>query len=142
MATLWILVASWTLIVLFCNPAKNPIKRIAFGVLGNLMSIPGAFGDMLSYIRLMAVGLASYYIASAFNDLATGLTEASIYALPATIIVLLLAHALNIGLCLVAIFAHGVRLNMLEFSTNAGVQWVGHPYQPFAVRTLSDEGDA
>jgi V/A-type H+-transporting ATPase subunit I len=90
----------------------------------------------------MAVGLASYYIASAFNELATGLTEASIYALPATLIVLLLAHALNIGLCLVAIFAHGVRLNMLEFSTNAGVQWVGYPYQPFAVRTSPDEGDA
>jgi V/A-type H+-transporting ATPase subunit I len=142
MTTLWILVASWSLIVLFSMPAKNPIKRIGFGILGNLMSIPGAFGDMLSYIRLMAVGLASYYIASAFNELATGLTEASIYALPATLIVLLLAHALNIGLCLVAIFAHGVRLNMLEFSTNAGVQWVGYPYQPFAVRTSPDEGDA
>ncbi|NBB94248.1 MAG: hypothetical protein GVY16_00725 [Planctomycetes bacterium] len=142
MATLWILVASWSLIVLFYTPSKNPIKRIGFGVLGNLMSIPGAFGDMLSYIRLMAVGLASYYIASAFNTLAAGLTETSIYALPATILVLLFAHALNIGLCLVAIFAHGVRLNMLEFSTNAGVQWVGYPYQPFAVKTSPDEGDA
>lgn len=142
MATLWTLVGSWGLIVLFCNPDKNPLKRITFGVLGNLMSIPGAFGDMLSYIRLMAVGLASYYIASAFNGLAMGMSEATAWAIPATILVLVLAHSLNIGLCLVAIFAHGVRLNMLEFSTNAGVQWAGHPYEPFTLHPTSTEGDA
>jgi V/A-type H+/Na+-transporting ATPase subunit I len=142
MATLWTLVGSWGVIVLFCSPDKNPLKRITFGVLGNLMSIPGAFGDMLSYIRLMAVGLASYYIASAFNGLAMGMSEATAWAIPATVLVLILAHSLNIGLCLVAIFAHGVRLNMLEFSTNAGVQWAGHPYQPFALQTTSTEGDA
>jgi V/A-type H+-transporting ATPase subunit I len=141
-ATLWVLVASWTVIVLFSSPDRNPLKRITFGVLGNLMSIPGAFGDMLSYIRLMAVGLASYYIASAFNGLALQLTEASIWALPGTILVLVFAHALNIGLCLVAIFAHGVRLNMLEFSTNAGVQWVGRPFTPFAVAVSQDKGDS
>jgi V/A-type H+-transporting ATPase subunit I len=141
MATLWVLVASWAVIVLFCNPDRNPLKRITFGVLGNLMSIPGAFGDMLSYIRLMAVGLASYYIASAFNGLALQMSEASLLAIPATILVLVLAHGLNIALCLVAIFAHGVRLNMLEFSTNAGVQWAGHPYSPFALKTATSEGD-
>jgi V/A-type H+-transporting ATPase subunit I len=90
----------------------------------------------------MAVGLASYYIASAFNGLALQLTEASIWALPGTILVLVFAHALNIGLCLVAIFAHGVRLNMLEFSTNAGVQWVGRPFTPFAVAVSQDKGDS
>ncbi len=141
MATLWILVASFAAIVLFSSPSPNPFKRVTFGLLGNLMSIPGAFGDMLSYIRLMAVGLASYYIASAFNDLALQMTQASMLALPATILVLLLAHGLNIGLCLVAIFAHGVRLNMLEFSTNAGVQWAGHPYAPFTLQTAANEGE-
>jgi V/A-type H+-transporting ATPase subunit I len=142
MATLWILVISWIVIVLFCSPDRNPLKRVTFGVLGNLMSIPGAFGDMLSYIRLMAVGLASYYIASAFNGLALEMSEATLLALPGTILVLLFAHGLNIGLCLVAIFAHGVRLNMLEFSTNAGVQWAGHPYAPFSLKTVRNEGES
>jgi len=86
----------------------------------------------------MAVGLASYYIASAFNALALGMSEATIWALPATVLVLLLAHGLNIALCMVAIFAHGVRLNMLEFSTNAGVQWTGYAYKPFAVIAKSE----
>ncbi len=142
MVTLWLLVISWVVIALFSSPDPNPIKRIVLGVLGNLMSIPGAFGDMLSYIRLMAVGLASFYIASAFNDLALRLISDSLIALPGTILVLLFAHSLNIGLCLVAIFAHGVRLNMLEFSTNAGVQWAGHPYAPFSLKTVRNEGDS
>ena len=49
-------------------------------------------------------------------------------------IVVLFGHGLNIGLCVIAIFAHGVRLNMLEFSNNVGVQWAGRKYQPFANR--------
>ncbi|MFP4052425.1 MAG: V-type ATP synthase subunit I [Phycisphaerae bacterium] len=141
MATLWILVASFVLIVLFSSPSRNPVKRLGFGLIGNLMGIPGAFGDMLSYIRLMAVGLASYYIASAFNDLAMGISQSNLWLLPVTILVLLLAHALNVGLCLVAVFAHGVRLNMLEFSTNAGLQWSGRPYAPFALKTTANEGE-
>ena len=129
------------LIMLFSSPSPNPIKRIGFGLIGNLMGIPGAFGDMLSYIRLMAVGLASYYIASAFNDLAMGISADNAWLLPATILVLVLAHSLNVGLCLVAVFAHGVRLNMLEFSTNAGLQWSGRPYAPFALNTTANEGE-
>ncbi|MFP4140619.1 MAG: V-type ATP synthase subunit I [Phycisphaerae bacterium] len=141
MVTLWILLGSFALIALFTSPSRNPLKRVGMGILGNLMGIPGAFGDMLSYIRLMAVGLASYYIASAFNDLAVGMLDASMWALPATILVLVLAHSLNIALCLIAIFAHGVRLNMLEFSMNAGVQWAGYPYAPFSLKTASNQGD-
>lgn len=132
MLTLYILVGSWCLIALFCYPARNVFKRIAIGVVSNLMSISGAFGDVLSYIRLMAVGLASYYIASAFNGMACQMAG-SLHGAGVifSIIILVLAHGLNISLCLVAVFAHGVRLNMLEFSTNSGVQWTGYPYAPF-----------
>jgi V/A-type H+-transporting ATPase subunit I len=84
----------------------------------------------MSYIRLMAVGLASYYIAAAFNTLAGSLAGAATWAAGAPVV--LFGHALNIGLAVIAIFAHGVRLNMLEFSNNAGVQWAGYAYQPFA----------
>jgi V/A-type H+-transporting ATPase subunit I len=140
MVTLWILVISWAVIVLFCHPSRNPLKRVVIGVVGNLMSIPGAFGDMLSYIRLMAVGLASFYIANSFNSLGADLASLSPWAVPAAAVIILLAHLLNIGLCLVAVFAHGVRLNMLEFSTNAGVQWDGYPFAPFTSKA-NLEGD-
>ncbi|MBN1943576.1 MAG: hypothetical protein JW849_09820 [Phycisphaerae bacterium] len=132
MWTLYILVGSWCLIALFCYPSRSILKRIGIGIVSNLMSISGAFGDVLSYIRLMAVGLASYYIASAFNGMACGMAG-SLHGAGVifSVVILVLAHSLNIALCLVAVFAHGVRLNMLEFSTNSGVQWTGYPYAPF-----------
>ncbi len=130
------------LVVLFSIPSRNVFKRLGLGLLCNIMPMLNTFGDTISYIRLMAVGLASYYIAVAFNGLAMSVAGGgdAILWVPAGII-LLLAHAMNITLCLIAIFAHGVRLNMLEFSSNAGVQWTGYPYTPFAV-TARNEGDA
>ena len=105
-------------------------KRIGLGVASFLLPSLASFGDTMSYIRLMAVGLASYYIADAFNDLGATVALTATWAIGA--LVLLFGHALNIGLAIIAIFAHGVRLNMLEFSSNAGVQWAGHAYAPFA----------
>jgi V/A-type H+-transporting ATPase subunit I len=121
------------LIVLFSGKQRNPLVRIGIGIMGNLMGMINTFGDSLSYIRLMAVGLASYYIASAFNGMAGDICSAGWWAFLPAVLVVVFAHALNFALCLIAIFAHAVRLNMLELSTNAGVQWAGEPYKPFAV---------
>lgn len=115
---------------LFGLPHRNPVVRVAGGFASSLLPFISAFSDTMSYIRLMAVGLASYYIAFAFNDLASQLAETATWAV--AWIVVLFGHGLNIGLCIIAIFAHGVRLNMLEFSNNVGVQWAGRQYQPFA----------
>jgi len=123
------LLVGGVMVILFSAPNPNPIKRIGGGIASNLLPALGTFGDTLSYIRLMAVGLASYYIASAFNGLASTLAESATWF--AAVPVLLFGHALNMGLAVIAIFAHGVRLNMLEFSNNAGVQWAGHAYDPF-----------
>jgi len=118
--------------VLFAHPARNPFKRIGVGVAASLLPLLGTFSDTMSYVRLMAVGLASYYIAAAFNTLAGILADAITWYSVAPEVVLVFGHGLNIGLAAIAIFAHGVRLNMLEFSNNAGVQWSGFPYAPFA----------
>ena len=128
------------LFVLFGYPSRNPFARIGIGLLANIMPMINTFGDTLSYIRLMAVGLASYYIASAFNALAWDLGEVSPFLIIASVLILIFAHSMNIALCLIAIFAHGVRLNMLEFSNNADVQWAGYPYAPFAVRKQENQG--
>lgn len=138
---LGLLIAGGAMIVLFSAPDRNPFKRLGLGLLANIMPAINTFGDTISYIRLMAVGLASYYIASAFNGLGMEAIRAGWwYWLPGAMI-FLAAHALNLILCLIAIFAHGVRLNMLEFSSNSGVQWAGHPYAPFASKTPLHEGE-
>lgn len=125
-----LIAAGFSLAVLFSYPSGNPAKRLAIGLLANIMPLINSFSDTISYIRLMAVGLASYYIAYSFDMLAGQVADASHWLL--AVPVLIFGHGLNIGLGIVAIFAHGVRLNMLEFSSNAGVQWSGRAYRPFA----------
>lgn len=131
---LGLLIGGFALVLLFSYPSGNPVKRLALGLVANLLPSISAFSDTMSYIRLMAVGLASYYIASAFNGLAAQIAAGGgLLYVPAALIVVA-AHSLNIVLGVIAIFAHGVRLNMLEFSSNAGVQWAGYAYEPFGRR--------
>jgi V/A-type H+-transporting ATPase subunit I len=120
------------LVIVFRAPERSLGRRLGLGLAGSLLPLTGAFSDTLSYIRLMAVGLASYYLGFATNTLAAQLAGTATWF--AGSLVLILGHLINIGLVLIAIFAHGVRLNLLEFSSNAGVQWTGYPYRPFADR--------
>ncbi len=113
----------------FTEPVRNPVKRFFVGLASSILPLLGTFSDIMSYIRLFAVGLASYYIAAAFNGLGAQVAESATWIGGAPIV--LFGHALNIGLAAIAIFAHGVRLNMLEFSNNVGVKWAGYAYQPF-----------
>ncbi len=116
--------ASW-----FTAPSKNPIKRFLIGLASSILPLLSTFSDIMSYIRLFAVGLASYYIAAAFNGLGAKVAGSATWIGGAPIVIF--GHALNIGLAAIAIFAHGVRLNMLEFSNNVGVKWAGYAYRPF-----------
>ena len=123
----FLLLGGAALAILFDSPSKNPLKMIGLGVANFPLSMVSAFSDVISYVRLMAVGLASSVLAGSFNELALS-TGSWVTAIP----ILLLGHGLNLGLCLIALFAHGVRLNMLEFSNNLGMQWTGYSYEPFA----------
>ncbi|MEJ2679638.1 MAG: hypothetical protein P8174_11275, partial [Gemmatimonadota bacterium] len=126
------LAAGLLLVIAFRSPQRSLGRRLGFGLAGSLLPLVGTFSDTLSYIRLMAVGLASYYLGFATNTLAADLAGTATWI--AGSFVLIIGHSINIGLVLIAIFAHGVRLNLLEFSSNAGVQWTGYPYRPFADR--------
>lgn len=116
--------ASW-----FTKPLRNPLKRFVIGFASSILPLLSTFSDIMSYIRLFAVGLASYYIADAFNGLGAQVADSATWIGGAPIVIF--GHALNIGLAAIAIFAHGVRLNMLEFSNNVGVKWAGYAYRPF-----------
>jgi V/A-type H+/Na+-transporting ATPase subunit I len=124
------------LVIGFAAPHRSPLRRVGMGLAGSLLPLLGTFSDTLSYIRLMAVGLASYYIGAAFNTLAFSLAGATSWLAAAPVLVF--GHSLNLALVLIAIFAHGVRLNMLEFSSNAGVQWTGYPFRPFATPEIRE----
>jgi V/A-type H+-transporting ATPase subunit I len=133
---LGLLLVGFALAVLFSAPSANPVKRVGVGLAACLLPAMSTFSDTMSYIRLMAVSMASVYIAQVFNMLGSQLAEVATWGAGGLVVVF--GHALNIGLCVIAIFAHGVRLNMLEFSNNAGVQWGGYPFEPFAKTTIKE----
>jgi len=83
----------------------------------------------MSYIRLFAVGMASLAIAQSFNGMASPMLKG--LAFPAGMLILLIGHGLNIIMGLLSVVVHGVRLNLLEFSGQLGMEWAGIPYEPF-----------
>lgn len=103
--------------------------------IGSVFNLPfgliGTFTDLLSYIRLFAVGLATFYIANSFNNMGLMLMDVSPWLLPGTVIVILFGHILNIALAFMAVLVHGIRLNTLEFSNHMELEWQGHAYAPF-----------
>lgn len=125
----WLLIVGGTMAILFASPNRNPLKMLGLGLANFPLSAIGSFGDTVSYLRLMAIGLGGSALALTFNQMGE--------ALPAIgmILVLLVGHALNVALSIVSLLAHGVRLNMLEFSNNLGMQWSGYAYEPFGKRT-------
>jgi V/A-type H+-transporting ATPase subunit I len=131
---LWLLAAGGALAVLFTAPSRNVLKMVALGLANFPLSMLGTFSDIMSYVRLIAVGLAGSVLASQFNALAQ--SAGPVLRVP----VLVFGHALNLGLCVIALFAHGVRLNVLEFSNNVGMQWAGYTYRPY-VRTEGRDDD-
>ncbi len=124
----YLLWAGLPLAVIFNNPSRNVLRMVLIdGVASSIFPIISTLSDVISYVRLMAIGLAGSMLALTFNDMAVG-----IGFWPLTVLVLILGHGLNIGLCLIALFAHGVRLNILEFGNNLGMEWSGYAYEPFA----------
>ncbi|MFC1667431.1 V-type ATP synthase subunit I [Candidatus Omnitrophota bacterium] len=118
-------------IILFTNPRKNVFRGIGSGVGDLLLHIVNAFTDVVSYIRLFAVGAATVAVADAFNQMALGIGFQSILAGFFTALILLFGHTLNILLGAMAILVHGVRLNVLEFSSHLDMEWSGVEYAPF-----------
>lgn len=86
------------------------------------------FGNVMSYIRLFAVGMAGLAISQSFNDIAASLGGALAIL---SVVIVLFGHALNIVMCFLSVAVHGVRLNVLEFSGQVGLEWSGIPYDPF-----------
>lgn len=124
------------LVIGFTNPQRNLLKTVGYGLANLPLSALSTLSDTISYIRLMAVGLASTILASTFNGLAVEVASNATWFAGA--LVLLIGHGLNIGLAIIALFAHGVRLNMLEFSQCLGMAWNGTAYKPFSNKNIEE----
>jgi V/A-type H+-transporting ATPase subunit I len=121
-------------LILFMNtPGKNPFVNLGSGLWGTYNMVSGLLGDVLSYIRLFALGLAGGVLGSVFNSLAFqagGALPVWIGWLP-TAFILLFGHGLNLFLCVISALVHPLRLTFVEFFKNAGFEGGGKAYKPF-----------
>lgn len=110
---------------------RGPKSQISVGVVLLLFSIISAFTDIVSYVRLFAVGLAGTAVADAFNQMALSIGFNNVAAGIITSLILVVGHLFNIVLCGFGVLVHGLRLNVLEFSGHLGLEWAGFRYEPF-----------
>jgi V/A-type H+/Na+-transporting ATPase subunit I len=130
-------------VILFGNQEGNFFKGIAKGFSGLITTVLdgiGSFSDIISYIRLFAVGLASVEIAKSFNAMAqaagASFPDGTIYRIIIPALILFAGHTLNLGMGALSVIVHGVRLNMLEFSGHLGMEWTGFEYKPFGRKEI------
>lgn len=121
------------LLILFFMLDRSELKEngVSLGMLP--LNIISCMGDIISYIRLFAVGLASVKVAENFNLIASGLEMSLIIKIPVMILILLLGHGVNFIMGALSVLVHAVRLNTLEFSSAKGVSWSGVAYKPFRI---------
>lgn len=129
-----IILGGLVLVVLFGSQEPGQsfgagIKAGLGGAFTTFLNTISAFGNVMSYIRLFAVGMASLAIAQSFNGMASSMLQG--WALPAGILILVIGHGLNLVMGMLSVVVHGMRLNLLEFSGQLGMEWAGVPYEPF-----------
>lgn len=126
----WLIIAGVSLVVLFNNPQKNIFKILNVDLITLALGLISSFGEVVSYIRLFAVGMAGVAIADAFNAMAAGIGIGSASALLTSVFVVMLGHVLCLILGPLSVLVHGIRLNLLEFSGHANISWSGMVYKP------------
>ena len=117
----------------FANYEGSIVKSILSSlsnIVSVLLGIFNLFSDIVSYIRLWAVGLAGAAISATVNALAGPLLGNFLFMILA-IVLLVFGHGLNMILNILSVIVHGIRLNTLEFSSHLGMSWSGHKFKPF-----------
>ena len=119
-------------IFVFNDPKRNKFANIGMGLWDTYNMITGLVGDVLSYIRLYALGLAGSMLGMAFNDMGVMILGDSpnIGKWIGFLLLVIFGHTLNIAMCALGAFVHPLRLNFLEFFKNAGYEASGRNYNP------------
>ncbi len=133
-ATRWVVIVIGTLsalgIYIFNTPGRNPLMNIGAGLWDTYNMATGILGDVLSYIRLFALGLAGGMLGQAFNNLAGMVKGDSFITWIPFVLILLFGHVLNILMSSLGAFVHPLRLTFVEYFKNAGYEGKGEKYNP------------
>jgi V/A-type H+-transporting ATPase subunit I len=137
---LWLVLFGFLANMIFGAYEGNVLKSAVEGlknIIPTFLGAVGVFADIVSYIRLWALGLAGSALASIINGMGGGMVKPALIG-AVGVIILLFGHGLNLILSVLSVVVHAVRLNILEFSCNhLGMQWSGIAYDPFKA-TIED----
>ena len=139
--TKWIIIVIGVISLLgifpFNGHSKNKLANVGLGLWDTYNTATGLLGDVLSYLRLYALGLAGSMLGMAFNDMGKmvlGDGHSWILWIP-FILLVVVGHTLNIAMCALGAFVHPLRLNFLEFFKNSGYEALGRTYNPLKKQT-------
>ena len=121
------------LMLFFNSPGKNPLLNFGLGLWDTYNNLTGILSDVLSYIRLFAIGLSGGILATVFNALADGFVpEGSgiVVRLLIMIPILLVGHGINLFMSTISSFVHPMRLTFVEFYKNAGFEMSMRSFDP------------
>ncbi|MDR1004391.1 MAG: V-type ATP synthase subunit I [Prevotellaceae bacterium] len=129
---LYILGASAVLIFLFNSPGKNIFLNIGLGLWDSYNMATGLLGDILSYVRLFALGLSGGILASVFNTMSVGMSPDHVIFGPfVMVLIFVIGHAINLFMNVLGAMVHPMRLTFVEFFKNSGYEGGGQEYAPF-----------
>ena len=118
-------------IFIFNKPGRNPLLNMGAGLWDSYQMATGILGDVLSYIRLYALGLAGGMLGAAFNDLGKMvLGDNPTWQWLFFLLIVLLGHGLNFAMSCLGAFVHPLRLTFVEYFKNSGYEGKGTQYDP------------
>ena len=128
------------LMLVLNNVKRNPIVNVASGLWDTYNNLTGLLSDVLSYIRLFAIGLSGGVLAQVFNELAIGLTGlrpfpdefgvGTVFQILGATAILLVGHGINLFMSAISSFVHPMRLTFVEFYKNAGFEMTTRAFEP------------
>jgi V/A-type H+/Na+-transporting ATPase subunit I len=132
-----VFIASGVLILLLNHPRRSIVMNFLSGLWDVYGMVTGLIGDLLSYIRLFALGVSSAILGFVFNELAMSLSPDHIILGPLVmIIILVVGHGMTLFMAGLGAFVHPIRLTFVEFYKNAGFTGGGKRYTPFAEKSV------
>ena len=132
----WVIIAlaavSGLAIFVFNTPGRNPLVNIGSGLWDTYNMATGLLGDVLSYIRLYALGLAGGMLGNAFNIMGTMILDIPVPVVNWVfcIVILIFGHVLNLAMACLGAFVHPLRLTFVEYFKNSGYEGTGAKYNP------------
>ena len=113
------------------SPGKNIFANFGSGLWDLYNNVTGFLGDLLSYIRLFALGICSGIIANVFNALALGMSpDIPVVGTIVAILIMVIGHGINLFMGVLGAFVHPLRLTFVEFYKNAGFEDGGRAFEP------------